>query len=109
VALALEALRHLAPERAASYDPWLRVGMALHAVSDAEELLDAWDEWSKQSEGKYEPGICAVKWATFSADGGLQLCDLLRWARLDSGWVPTRVVRRRGGRIVVRVPCLLMP
>jgi hypothetical protein len=94
ITLALAALAHLAPERAAGYDSWLRVGMALHAVSDAEELLNAWDEWSKQSEEKYEPGACAAKWTTFSADGGLQLGHLLRWAYRDSGWMPAPALKQ---------------
>ena len=79
--------------------------MALHAVSDGDEFLGAWDEWSKQGGEKYQPGACAAKWATFSVDGGLSLSDLLRWAWLDSGWKPARVFRRRGGRVVVRDAC----
>jgi len=105
VVLALTALSHLNPERSTAYDPWLRTGMALHAVDPSEGMLIIWDQWSKQAEGKYQPGDCEAKWATFSADGGLGLGDLLRWARLDSDWVPARIVRQRGGRIVVRVPC----
>src|SRR5262245_55134596 len=61
VRLALEALGHLSPERAANYDDWLHVGMALHAVSDTEAMLAAWDLWSKQCEAKYVPDICALK------------------------------------------------
>jgi len=105
VRLALEALRHLKPERAADYDEWLHVGMCLHAVSDSGEMLAAWDLWSKQCEAKYAPDICAFKWESFSADGGLGLGDLLRWAWVDSGWKPARIFRRRGRRIVVSVPC----
>ncbi len=108
VALALQALDHLDPGRAVAYDSWLRVGMALHSVSDAEDMLRAWDEWSQEHGGdKYAEDVCAEKWATFSADAGLQPADLLRWAGRDSGWVPprpeARVFRRRGGRFVVVV------
>jgi putative DNA primase/helicase len=78
---ALDALRRLSPERATGYDTWLAVGMALHAVSDGEEMLAAWDEWSKQCEEKYEPGACAAKWGTFHADGGLGLGSLIHWAQ----------------------------
>jgi hypothetical protein len=104
MALALEALRHLSPERAARYDSWLHVGMALHAVSDGGEMLAAWDEWSRQCEAKYAEGVCAAKWATFHRAGTLQLSDLLRWAQRDTGWAPsthlvsarTPPARRRG-------------
>jgi hypothetical protein len=95
VALALAALRHLDPERARSYDGWLKTGMALHSVSDDEVMLNAWDAWSKLGEEKYEPGVCAAKWDTFSADGGLRLCDLLRWAHRDTGWRPKQTTKRR--------------
>jgi hypothetical protein len=88
VALALRALAHLNPQRAAAYDSWLHVGMGLHAVDPSDEMLRAWDQWSEQCEEKHQPGECAAKWATFSGDGGLGLRDLLRWARQDTGWIP---------------------
>jgi hypothetical protein len=95
VALALEALRHLSPSRAAGYDEWLHVGMALHAVDPSEAMLTAWDTWSEQCPQEYEEGVCAAKWATFHADGGLQLCDLLSWARQDTNWSPDGESRQR--------------
>jgi hypothetical protein len=106
VAQALAALRHLSPDRAFGYDSWLMVGMALHAVSDSEDMLAAWDQWSQQAEAKYQDGACAVKWASFHVDGGLGLADLLCWARRDSGWIPPRVVRRRG-KVTIVVPCVV--
>src|SRR5262249_49534611 len=65
VSTALDLRRLLSPERARDYDGWLKTGMALHSVSDGEELLEAWDQWSQQAEVKYEPGACAAKWKTF--------------------------------------------
>jgi len=84
-ALALEALRHLAPWRCDDYTAWIEVGQALHAVG--EDLLPVWDQWS-QGSAKYVPGECAEKWRTFHADRGLTLGSLLYWARKDSGWFP---------------------
>jgi hypothetical protein len=101
VALTVEALRHLGPWRAGRYDTWLKVGMVLHSVSDDAEMLNTWDHWSRQCAEQYEPGVCAVKWATFQAAGELRLRHLLRWAEKDSGWVPPTgpLVRwRRPGR-----------
>jgi hypothetical protein len=83
--LALLALGALSPARAADYDSWLQVGMALHAVAD--DLLDAWDAWSRSCPDKYERGACAAKWATFSRGGGIGLGSLCHWAEED-GWHP---------------------
>jgi len=48
------------------YDAWVRVGMALHSVGD-DTLLHDWISWSAGS-GKFEPGVCEAKWATFKPD-----------------------------------------
>ena len=61
------------------YDTWLRVGMALHSVGD-DSLLNDWISWSTAS-GKFEPGICEAKWATFQpAAGGVSLGTLAHLA-----------------------------
>jgi hypothetical protein len=82
---ALQALAHLKAGRADPYDSWLQVGMALHSVSD--DLLEAWDEWSKAST-KHQPGACKAKWATFTRDrdSRVGIGTLVHLARLD-GWV----------------------
>jgi hypothetical protein len=98
-ALALAALAALNRRWAFGYSDWLKVGQSLHAVADDDAMLEAWDDWSKQCEAKYEPGACASKWATFKQDGGIALGSLLRWARRD-GWSPPPVVapqRHRNG------------
>jgi hypothetical protein len=86
--LALEALAALSPARADDYGSggggWLDVGMALHDV--AEDLLGDWDQWSRKSD-KYEAGVCAAKWKTFTRGGGLTLGSLIYWAEQD-GWTP---------------------
>lgn len=90
--LALDALSGLAVRRAANYDVWLHVGMALHSVNSGAEMLDAWDRWSQCCAEKYQPGVCAQKWQTFKG-GGLGIGSLIRWARED-GW---KAPRERNG------------
>jgi hypothetical protein len=121
--LALAALAALSPARAVAYASWIDVGMALHDVAD--DLLEAWDGWSRTCPAKYQPGACAAKWRTFTRGGGIGLGSLVHWATED-GWAPPHcrygrraagcgladgprpaleVRRRRGGRIEVIVRC----
>src|SRR5262249_12638633 len=82
--------------RAVGYDDWLQVGMALHTVDPGPGMLEEWDTWSRLCPGKYEDGVCAEKWATFSADGNgraVTLGSLIHWAEAD-GWQ-----RPRGPRV----------
>jgi hypothetical protein len=89
--LALSALAGLSASRAvpcSGEGSWLDVGMCLHSVAD--DLLDAWDDWSRRCcPEKYEPGVCAAKWKTFTRGGGLTLGSLVHWARAD-GWIDPR-------------------
>ena len=55
-------LDHLNTERAADYEEWITIGMALHQVE--ESLLKEWIEWSSQAPN-FEDGVCERKWATF--------------------------------------------
>jgi hypothetical protein len=91
--LALEALEHISSARAEGYHDWLAVGMALHSVSD--DLLGAWDSWSKASR-KFAEGICARKWRSFGRFTGKRytLGSLIHWAK-ETGWVPPGGRRRR--------------
>lgn len=85
------ALGCLAAWRADDYLPagaWLEVGMALRELED--RGLALWEAWSRQS-AKYEPGVCAVKWETFTPGGdgkGRGLGSLIEWAKQDNpaGW-----------------------
>jgi phage/plasmid-associated DNA primase len=70
------------PEVADDYDIWITVGQSLHSLD--ESLLDAWDEWSKQSE-KYKEGECQKRWISFSKGGGRKLGTLLHVAK-ENGW-----------------------
>jgi hypothetical protein len=83
--LALSALAGLNPQRAAAYEPWIQVGMALHSVDAGGAMLNAWDEWSRQCPEKYQVGACAGKWASFNQGGGITLGSLIHWA-MDDGW-----------------------
>lgn len=77
---ALDALARLNPSRADDRDDWIRVGMALHSVD--EDLLDVWDEWSRQSP-KYRRGECRRQWSSFRRCGGVTIASLVRMAKQD--------------------------
>jgi phage/plasmid-associated DNA primase len=62
VAEALEYLSALSEERADDYEEWLAVGMSLHQIDEC--LLEAWIEWSSQSD-QFEDGACERKWSSF--------------------------------------------
>ena len=59
---ALQYLSALNIDRADDYEEWLAVGMSLHQID--ESLLEAWVEWSAQSD-HFEDGACEQKWNTF--------------------------------------------
>jgi RecA-family ATPase len=48
-----------------SYEEWLNVGMAL---KDEGLSVNLWDDWSR-SDSRYEYGVCANKWRSFSGSG----------------------------------------
>jgi hypothetical protein len=91
--LALSALEGLSPSLATNYWDWLRVGMALHAVGDDGEMLEAWNHWSRHDTEKYEEGACRRKWESFGKKGGLGLGSLFYWAR-QNGWDLPRTGRK---------------
>ena len=80
---ALRYLGQLKSERADPYDNWLSVGMALHSVDPDEAMLSQWDRWSRSSP-KWQDGICAAKWQTFTANGSLRIATLHQMANEDS-------------------------
>jgi hypothetical protein len=82
--LAAEALRHVR-NMAVKYKDWLDVGMSLRGLGDDGLML--WDRFSRLYAAKYEPGACAAKWATFSANGkgDINLGSLFKWAK-EAGW-----------------------
>jgi len=61
------------------YDEWVKVGMALHSIGD-DSLLADWSQWSAAS-GKFKPGECEAKWASFKSDhGGVSIGTLYHLA-----------------------------
>jgi hypothetical protein len=104
IALALSALARLKSERADDLDVWLRVGLALHAVSDDDVMLEAWVAWSRHS-GKFTEGECAAMWEKFDRawpGRRVTLGTLVYMARED-GWRPPtpRVTRTRPGHFLI--------
>jgi hypothetical protein len=84
VSLAAAVLASISPRRAADYDDWLHIGMSLHDFDQGPEMLALWDAWSRRHcPGKWQEGVCAAKWATFTAGGGCSLARLVAWARQD--------------------------
>lgn len=74
-------LAALSSTRADHYDTWVRIGMALHSISDS--LESDWEQWSAVSP-KYQSGECASKWRSFKR-GGVGIGTLAYMAKED-GW-----------------------
>jgi predicted P-loop ATPase len=76
---ARQYLANIPGSLADDYDEWVKVGMALHSVGD-DSLLADWCQWSAAS-GKFKPGECEAKWASFNSDtGGVGLGTLYHLA-----------------------------
>jgi hypothetical protein len=80
-----------------NYDPWLRVGMALHAFDDGEVGLALWRRFSRRSS-KFDDKL-VEKWATFASYDGDPLT--IGWLRREAeahGWrAPRRWDRETPG------------
>ena len=75
------------------YDEWLHIGMALKLLyvenNNDEEFFEIFDEWSKNSEKKYDPDVVEEKWATFSEernDKSFTVGSIFHKAK-ENGWV----------------------
>lgn len=78
-----QALGYLDPD--ASYEQWLKIGMALHATG-APNAFGLWSEWSAAGP-KFDPKALRAKWASFTDNGeGVQLGSLFQ-AAMAAGWV----------------------
>ena len=100
---ALSYLKALSPSRVDDYDAWVKVGMALHSVSDS--LLSEWDRWSRQSQ-KYKDGACEKKWKSFKSSG-VSIGSLAHMAKQDGWRGPTEVsLRDRVLEILNRNPSI---
>jgi hypothetical protein len=80
---ALAILQHIKPRD--GYEPWLRVGMALHSVEPG--LLAAWVDWSRGCSN-FDEAECLSKWSSFKRSG-VTLGTLYFLAKQD-GWSPKR-------------------
>ena len=82
------ALRHVV---VASYDEWVRIGMALHTTGrdDAFELFDA---WSKTQYGYQNEDDCLKHWSSFRSNGELVRYPTIFHSAKESGWKPSAPV-----------------
>lgn len=79
-----ELLDHINPAVLA-YDEWLAVGMALkHEGSSCDE----WDAWSQQDAARYQVGMCARKWASFTGNASPVTGGTLVEYAKRQGWTP---------------------
>ena len=74
----------LAHIEADDYDRWVRVGMALHAVTNGAGL-DIWDAWSRGSD-KYRAGVCEYKWHSFGKSQTIVSFGTLAHYAQEGGW-----------------------
>lgn len=86
----VDAAKMLPFIRRYDYDSWMRVGFALHNLSQGSDAgLVLWDNWSSKGDG-YEPGGCTAKWATMDRGSDGRRADVgigtLRLWALEGGW-----------------------
>jgi Primase C terminal 2 (PriCT-2) len=93
VALIHSMLDALPNDYVTEYDPWLRVGFALHSFDDGEISLALWERFSKRCPDKAEGTDFAGLWAGFSrAYEGKKISLGWLWATAqEHGWrAPSR-------------------
>jgi P4 family phage/plasmid primase-like protien len=78
--LVKKLIKILAKKRGDNYADWIRLGWCLRNIHI--ELLNEWDEFSKQSE-KYVRGCCDLLWFRMK-EGGLGIGTLHMWAKTDN-------------------------
>ncbi|WP_244329377.1 DUF3987 domain-containing protein [Tolypothrix sp. PCC 7910] len=76
------------------YDTWIKVGMALHSVS--QDLLTEWDDWSRGASN-YDENACAKHWKSFKSGKGVGLGTLGLLAK-QNGWQPPFSTSRSEGK-----------
>jgi phage/plasmid-associated DNA primase/plasmid maintenance system antidote protein VapI len=83
-------LQCLSPERADSYDQWMRVGFCLHNISPTEDFFNLWMEFSAKSPKFNHNDISKLKrdWQLgmkkLEEGRRLTVCSLRYWAREDN-------------------------
>jgi hypothetical protein len=93
---AQEFINHLKPHRCEEYNEWLKVGMALHSVSEDPALLDMWDKWSSQSSSYAGSEACEEKWNSFHRNraGRVVTIGTLRRMAVEDGYRPHQYTTR---------------
>lgn len=71
----------LNPQRAESYDEWVRMGWCLRNIG--EQFLSSWIRFSQKSS-KFLDGECEKKWYIMKREGGLGIGTLHMWAKADN-------------------------
>ena len=88
--LARELSELLSNDRATLFDTWIRVGWALHKISD--KLYDAFIQFSKRTKrNNFDERACKTVWDKAN-DSGYCLPSLCKWAREDSETLYWRVI-----------------
>lgn len=74
------------PNTGRDYERWIRIGMGLHAATDASaDGYDMWVAWSSQSDAHDERQM-DMKWHSFGkSPNQVTLGTLIEWAR-ENGW-----------------------
>ena len=85
----VEMLAVLPKREYGDYDPWLKIGMAVHHGTQGSELGERiWDRWSSTVPG-YDPALIGPKWKSFGGrTGGVTVGTLVALARAQ-GWAPS--------------------
>ncbi|ARF09495.1 D5-like helicase-primase [Indivirus ILV1] len=81
IKLAKKICKILSDKRATNYHDWIKVGWALHNVS--ENLLPTYKEFSKKAGKKYDEKSCEDVWSK-AQDKGLTIASLRHWAKQDN-------------------------
>lgn len=91
-----EFVEILSPDRAESYDKWIRVGWCLRNVDS--NLLEDWIKFSSQSS-KYMTGECEILWNQMK-EGGLGIKSLHLWAKMDNPEEYEKILARSGSALL---------
>ena len=75
----------LSKKRASAYDSWIQVGLCLHNISDSEDMMELWKEWSFTTPEKAAKTPFAKIWKSFKQRiDGLKIGTLSLWAKEDN-------------------------
>jgi hypothetical protein len=95
IELAKKLVKILDKKRTENYNDWIQVGWCLRNIDL--ELLEAWDEFSKQSE-KYQKGCCDNVWFKMT-EGTLNMGTLHYWAKNDNPEKYNHIIKQRNQNI----------